>query len=201
MAGLRTRLPQSPIRHGSIYITEAQLFVHLSKSSAVAGYLYKITGTNIGTVRDRPPGWLLTMLVTPVGLSMLAPAHPHPLSRTTTTATVAELRALATNLVGPVLPNASSSEILMNARLPTERMFPATHVLQPGQPRNVLPSFLLRGAIVTDGRKLYLSAVDLRKRAKQRFITNIVNNTRQHVLAPDNRRLLPNISTAIPLPS
>ncbi|KAG0217585.1 hypothetical protein BGW41_000554, partial [Actinomortierella wolfii] len=90
----------------------------------------------------------------------------------------------------------------MNGRPLAERVIPNQN-LRPGQPHNLLPSFILRGMIVTDGRTLYLSAINLRKRAKERFITKVTLNTtdsrwyRQHVLAPDNRRLLPNISTAI----
>ncbi|KAG0375510.1 hypothetical protein BGX24_008989 [Mortierella sp. AD032] len=57
--------------------------------------------------------------------------------------------------------------------------------------------------IVTNGRDVHLSAVDLRKRAHQRSITELSINPddrlyRQHVLAPDSRRKLPNIVTAFP---
>ncbi|KAG0220863.1 hypothetical protein BGW42_008611, partial [Actinomortierella wolfii] len=171
-------------------------------SYAIQMYLYAITGAHVDTVSDKDPGWLLTRLVTPIGQSMQAPANPHPLSRTTTTATLAELRQLVTTLRGRTPRTPSSSQILMNSRPLPERVIPNQN-LRPGQPHNLLPSFILRGMIVTDGRTLYLSAIDLRKRAKERFITKVTLNTtdgrwyRQHVLAPDNRRLLPNISTAI----
>jgi len=58
--------------------------------------------------------------------------------------------------------------------------------------------------IFTNGWSLYLSAVDLRKRTQQRFVTELRIDPsdgmwhRYHVLAPDCRRLLPSISTAIP---
>ncbi|KAF9967519.1 hypothetical protein BGZ73_000517, partial [Actinomortierella ambigua] len=184
------------------HIIQAQLFGHLTNSRAIAEYLHRITGNEVDSLTNVSPGWLLTRLVTPVGQSMHAPASRHPLSRTTTTATVAEMRALAIAVIGGT--PGSSSEILMNARPLAERVFPPNHNLEPGQPHNLLPSFLLRGMIVTDGRKLYLSAIDLRKKAKQRYITKVTFNpvdnlfSRQHVLAPDNRRLLPSISTAIP---
>ncbi|KAG0201612.1 hypothetical protein BGX28_005602 [Mortierella sp. GBA30] len=58
--------------------------------------------------------------------------------------------------------------------------------------------------VVTNGRSLHLSTVDLRLHFGQCFVTELVNIPddgrvyRHHVLAPDRYRLLPGISTAIP---
>ncbi|KAF9965015.1 hypothetical protein BGZ73_001634, partial [Actinomortierella ambigua] len=196
-------LKSVPLDSSIINMLGAQLYPHLMGSHAIQTYLYAIEGEHLPGLKDKSPGWLLTRLITPVGHSMQAPANPHPLSRTTTTATVTELRALVAAVKNQPAGTQSSSQILMGGRPLVEQVVP-NQDLRPGQPYNLLPSFLLRGMIVTDGRTLKLSAIDLRKRAKERFITRVTLNPtdgrwyRQHVLAPDSRRLLPNLSTAIP---
>ncbi|KAG0196924.1 hypothetical protein BGX28_009543, partial [Mortierella sp. GBA30] len=83
--------------------------------------------------------------------------------------------------------NDSSSQYLMDPRPDQHRLI---NDPKPGQPANVLPSFLLRGMVVTIGRSLHLSAVGLRLRSGQRFVTKLVNSPddervyRHHALAP-----------------
>ncbi|KAG0030533.1 hypothetical protein BGZ81_002547, partial [Podila clonocystis] len=158
-------------------------------------------------ISTKPPGWLLTHLITPVGGSLQSPVHNHMgqahnnFARITTTATVEELNVLREAIRTQAIGNESSSQFLMDRR-PNE-----DHVIinpKPGQPTNLLPSYLLRGMIVTDGRSLHLSAINLQLRKGKRFMTELTTNSndgmvyRHHVLAPDPHRCLPSLTTAIP---
>ncbi|KAF9573848.1 hypothetical protein EC968_007919 [Mortierella alpina] len=122
-------------------------------------------------------------------------------ARNTTIATIDELNVLREAIRSQAIANKSSSQYLMDQRYDEQCLI---HDPRPGQPRNLLPSYLLRGMIVTDGRSLNLSAVDLRIRSRKRFMTELVSNPsdghiyRQHIMAPDPHRYLPNISSAIP---
>jgi hypothetical protein len=206
-AGLDSSLPHSPIRHGFIFLSENDLWPHLYRSPAIRHFLRASTSEDpeFLDLQAKKPGWLLTRLVTKVGDSMQDPVRQSGggYSRTTTIATTIELNTLRNNIKGGQAGAVSSSQILMDFQpaVDTQIQQPA-----PNQPVNVLPSFLLRGMIVTNGRTLYLSAVDLRKRARQRFVTELRVDPndgmlrRHHVLAPDRWRLLPSISKAIPDP-
>ena len=71
-----------------------------------------------------------------------------------------------------------------------------------GQPVNVLPSYVLSGNLTTNGKVLYLGAINLRIRKKQRFLTEHKRQEdgklrRVHVLANDHRRLLPSLATVM----
>ncbi|KAK3838058.1 MAG: hypothetical protein J3R72DRAFT_493170 [Linnemannia gamsii] len=138
----------------------------------------------------------------PVGDSIQGPVgcRVSSYARSTTIATTLELNNLRDIIKDRRAGIQNSSLILMDSQDTS-----STCVQKPGpnQPINLLPSFLLRGIIFTNGRDVHLSAVDLRKRAHQRFITEFTINPddrlyRQHVLAPDSRRKLPNIVTALP---
>ncbi|CAO3563939.1 unnamed protein product [Mortierella alpina] len=208
-AGLTTSLPESPVHEGFMFLSETDLWQHLFSSRCIREYLHYSTGEDPEMIdlSEKPPGWLLTRLVTPVGDSLQSPARLptghvyNNFARTTTIATVDELNDLREAIRSQAFADTSSSQYLMDKR-PHEQCI--IHDPQPGQPRNVLPSFLLRGMIVTDGRSLHLSAVNLRIRSRRRFMTELVTNPtdghiyRHHVLAPDPYRLLPAISTAIP---
>ncbi|KAF9943742.1 hypothetical protein BGZ72_003462, partial [Mortierella alpina] len=130
-------------------------------------------------MKEKAPGWLLTLLITPVGDSMTTPPRRptgqayNNFARTTTTATINELNVLREAVRSKTIANESSSEFLMRQRPDEQRLVDNP---RPGQPRNLLPSYMLRGTIVTNGRSLQLTAVDLRIRAKKRFKTELIIN-------------------------
>ncbi|KAF8924128.1 hypothetical protein BGZ47_004194, partial [Haplosporangium gracile] len=206
-AGLKASLPHSPARHGFIFLSEHDLLPHLLRSPTIYNYINLSTGQNPGLLdlRTKEPGWLLTRLITKIGDSMQDSVRQGSggYARTTTIATTIEFNILRDAIKDHQAGAVSSSQILMNLRPAA-----STQINQPvhNQPVNLLPSFLLRGMIVTNGRSLYLSAIDLRKRAQQRFVTELRIDPsdgmlhRYHVLAPDHRRFIPSISTAIPDP-
>ncbi|CAO3574002.1 unnamed protein product [Mortierella alpina] len=193
----------------SIVQTLGVMLAHLFSSRCIREYLHYSTGEDPEMIdlSEKPPGWLLTRLAIPVGDSLQSPARLptghvyNNFARTTTIATIDELNDLREAIRSQAIADTSSSQYLMDKR-PHEQCI--IHDPQPGQPRNVLPSYLLRGMTVTDGRSLHLSAVNLRIRSRRRFMTELVTNPtdghiyRHHVLAPDPHRFLPAISTAIP---
>ncbi|GJJ79176.1 hypothetical protein EMPS_11535 [Entomortierella parvispora] len=202
-AGIATSLPQSPIRNGYIRLSELDLWNHFQYVWDIFNFIMVIRnaektlqGLPASTqqnfkleLNELPPGWLLTKLVTPLGKGD---------KDKVTTATIQEMSDLRAYLVNDASDKSvSSSEFLM-----AQRRIPDATNLVRGQPKNFLPSYLHRGSIVTNGSHAYLSTVDLRIRKQQRFITEIFEEgggfRRRHVLSPDNRKLLPNLSTAVP---
>lgn len=208
-AGLSASLPHSPVCDGFIFLSETELWPHLFRSEHIRRYIRLTTGEDPGfiDISTKPPGWLLTHLITPVGGSMQSPVRCHTgqvynnFARVTATATVEELNVLREAIPTQAIGDESSSQFLMDRR-PNEDCVVINP--KPGQPANLLPSYLLRGMIVTNGRSLHLSAIDLRLRKGKRFLTELITDPddgtvyRRHVLAPDPYRRLPSLATAIP---
>ncbi|KAG0027663.1 hypothetical protein BGZ82_008814, partial [Podila clonocystis] len=105
------------------------------------------------------------------------------------------------SLKSPAISDESSSQFLM------DRCLNEDHVIinpKPGQPANLLPSYLLHSMIVTDGHSLHLSVIDLQLRKGKCFMMELTTDSNDgmvyhcHVLAPDPYRHLPSITTAIP---
>lgn len=75
---------------------------------------------------------------------------------------------------------------------------------KPGQPTNLLPSYLLHGMIVMNGCSLHLSAIDLQLRKGKHFMTELITDPNDgtvychHVLAPNPYCHLLSLATAIP---
>ncbi|KAF9920803.1 hypothetical protein FBU30_009267 [Linnemannia zychae] len=160
-ADIPTSLPYSPTRQGFIFLSENDLWFRLQYPPAIHFYLRASTGkdTTMLDIGQEAPGWLLTRLITPIGDSMLGRSEGY--SRTTTYASTQKLNGLRGAIIKHQ-ENRSSSVILIRRQNPVDIRIanPA-----PNQPINVLPSYLLRGMIVTNGRDLHLSAVHLRIRA------------------------------------
>ncbi|KAF9281856.1 hypothetical protein BGZ74_002261 [Mortierella antarctica] len=101
----------------------------------------------------------------------------------------------------PAIGNESSSQFLMDQHPNEDRVVINP---KPGQPTNLLPSYLLHGMIVTNGRSLHLSAIDLQLHKGKHFMSDVIINPddgmvyRCHVLAPDPYHHLPSVATAIP---
>ncbi|KAF9943735.1 hypothetical protein BGZ72_003465 [Mortierella alpina] len=148
-AGLNTSLPESPIGDGFVFLSETDLWPHLFCSCYIREYLHHSTGEDPDLIdlREKPPGWLLTRLITPVGDSMQSPARRptgqvyNKFARNTTIATIDELNVLREAIRTQAIPNKSSSQYLMDQRSDEQCLI---HDLRPGQPRNLLPSYLLR---------------------------------------------------------
>ncbi|KAG0201627.1 hypothetical protein BGX28_005596, partial [Mortierella sp. GBA30] len=140
VAQLNTSLPQSPVRDE--YIRQ---YIRLSTGK----------GLDLTDISTKPPGWLLTRLITPAGESMQSPARRgtgqvySSLARTTTIATIDELNVLREAIRSKEIGNDSSSKYLMDRRHGQHRLI---NDPKPGQPANLLPTFLLRGMVVTNGR-------------------------------------------------
>ena len=208
-AGLRASLPHSPVRDGFIFLSETDLWPHLFRSEHIRHYIRLTIGEDpeFIDISTKSPGWLLTSLITPVGGSMQSPVRSHTghvynnFARVTTTATIEELNVLREAIRTQAIGDESSSQFLMDQRPNKDRVVINP---KPGQPTNLLPSYLLRGMIVTNGRSLRLPVVDLRLRKGKRFMMELITDPndgtvyRRHVLAPDPYRRLPSLVTAIP---
>ena len=71
-----------------------------------------------------------------------------------------------------------------------------------GQPVNFLPSYVLTDNLKTNGKVIYLGALNLRIRKRQRFLTEHKRQEdgklrRVHILANDHRRFLPSLATVM----
>ncbi|KAG0248020.1 hypothetical protein DFQ27_001290, partial [Actinomortierella ambigua] len=141
-AGITTSLSYSPVRQGFMFFSENDLWSHLFRSEAIREYLHHTTGEDpdVLDLTEKPPGWLLSRLVTPVGSSMQKPglARSHiGFARNTTTASIQELTSLRDRLASRTAGDTSSSQILMDGRQEAEKTVQGA--LKDNQPYNLLP--------------------------------------------------------------
>ncbi|KAG0313436.1 hypothetical protein BG000_005891, partial [Podila horticola] len=119
----------------------------------------------------------------------------------TATATIEELNVLHKAIQTQAIGDESSSQFLMDWH-PNEDCVVINP--KPGQPANLLPSYLLHGMIVTNGHSLHLSVIDLQLHKGKRFLMELITDPDDgtvychHVLAPDPYCHLPSLATAIP---
>lgn len=207
--GLRASLPHSPIHDGFIFLSETDLWLHLFQSEHIHHYIRLTTGKDpeFIDISTKSPGWLLMSLITPVGGSMQLPVCSHTghvynnFAHITTTATIEELNVLCEAIQTQAIGDESLSQFLMDQCLNKD------HVVinpKPGQPTNLLPSYLLHGMIVMNGCSLCLPVVNLQLCKGKHFMMELITDLNDgtvychHILAPNPYHCLPSLMTAIP---